>query len=299
MSKAGSLPSALNQFTPAPLGPGKRARVVSPPNTTGSSPGTQRHVTLHCRQRTEFLSGCGPRHVLQTGSSAHSAQSMFSSCTPMAPPAALQTVSRSSSVPYTPIARSIGSLATNPPTRDITDLTPPRLSTPTCTVQEAASPQSVAAALERMLSVTDRPARTKSVPSGVPHSSVGLLQSPTTTKPHSLAAQFQHHARDSAPTPHSTPSKPSLPSQSLSALASTDDAGPKDSMLRNRGPRTTSTTTYATPTPGARSHAFAVPPLPVSSATVHTITALLPGICLLYTSPSPRDRTRSRMPSSA
>ena len=26
---------------------------------------------------------------------------------------------------------------------------------------------------------------------------------------------------------------------------------------------------------------------------------LLPGVCLLYTSPSPRDRTRSRMPSSA
>ena len=26
---------------------------------------------------------------------------------------------------------------------------------------------------------------------------------------------------------------------------------------------------------------------------------LLPGPCLLYTSPSPRDRTRSRMPSSA
>ena len=25
----------------------------------------------------------------------------------------------------------------------------------------------------------------------------------------------------------------------------------------------------------------------------------VPGICLLYTSPSPRDRTRSRMPSSA
>ena len=25
----------------------------------------------------------------------------------------------------------------------------------------------------------------------------------------------------------------------------------------------------------------------------------MPGICLLYTSPSPRDRTRSRMPSSA
>ena len=25
----------------------------------------------------------------------------------------------------------------------------------------------------------------------------------------------------------------------------------------------------------------------------------LPGVCLLYTSPSPRDRTRSRMPSSA
>ena len=26
---------------------------------------------------------------------------------------------------------------------------------------------------------------------------------------------------------------------------------------------------------------------------------VLPGVCLLYTSPSPRDRTRSRMPSSA
>ena len=29
------------------------------------------------------------------------------------------------------------------------------------------------------------------------------------------------------------------------------------------------------------------------------ITDFLPSLCLLYTSPSPRDRTRSRMPSSA
>ena len=35
-------------------------------------------------------------------------------------------------------------------------------------------------------------------------------------------------------------------------------------------------------------------------ATIAAIsTALLAGTCLLYTSPSPRDRTRSRMPSSA
>ena len=36
----------------------------------------------------------------------------------------------------------------------------------------------------------------------------------------------------------------------------------------------------------------------VASAT-GLIVAMLSGICLLYTSPSPRDRTRSRMPSSA
>ena len=29
------------------------------------------------------------------------------------------------------------------------------------------------------------------------------------------------------------------------------------------------------------------------------LDVMMPGICLLYTSPSPRDRTRSRMPSSA
>ena len=34
----------------------------------------------------------------------------------------------------------------------------------------------------------------------------------------------------------------------------------------------------------------------LGDAMSHTI---LPGVCLLYTSPSPRDRTRSRMPSSA
>ena len=32
---------------------------------------------------------------------------------------------------------------------------------------------------------------------------------------------------------------------------------------------------------------------------VHVAKAVQVGICLLYTSPSPRDRTRSRMPSSA
>ena len=38
-----------------------------------------------------------------------------------------------------------------------------------------------------------------------------------------------------------------------------------------------------------------------NSNTVHTRTSLIypSGACLLYTSPSPRDRTRSRMPSSA
>ena len=39
-------------------------------------------------------------------------------------------------------------------------------------------------------------------------------------------------------------------------------------------------------------------PVIVSSAWFFGISALLV-ICLLYTSPSPRDRTRSRMPSSA
>ena len=38
--------------------------------------------------------------------------------------------------------------------------------------------------------------------------------------------------------------------------------------------------------------------LPWWDHTMH-VCARLPGICLLYTSPSPRDRTRSRMPSSA
>ena len=37
---------------------------------------------------------------------------------------------------------------------------------------------------------------------------------------------------------------------------------------------------------------------PAKSQLVHEVDAL-GGICLLYTSPSPRDRTRSRMPSSA
>ena len=31
----------------------------------------------------------------------------------------------------------------------------------------------------------------------------------------------------------------------------------------------------------------------------HSLLAQFPNVCLLYTSPSPRDRTRSRMPSSA
>ena len=35
-----------------------------------------------------------------------------------------------------------------------------------------------------------------------------------------------------------------------------------------------------------------------SYGTVDELNAIL-GVCLLYTSPSPRDRTRSRMPSSA
>ena len=36
-----------------------------------------------------------------------------------------------------------------------------------------------------------------------------------------------------------------------------------------------------------------------AGATRQSLKALKPGACLLYTSPSPRDRTRSRMPSSA
>ena len=35
------------------------------------------------------------------------------------------------------------------------------------------------------------------------------------------------------------------------------------------------------------------------SAPVSRLNTLLPWICLLYTSPSPRDRQKSRMPSSA
>ena len=38
---------------------------------------------------------------------------------------------------------------------------------------------------------------------------------------------------------------------------------------------------------------------PQGLAGVLLLLAVLPDICLLYTSPSPRDRTRSRMPSSA
>ena len=34
-------------------------------------------------------------------------------------------------------------------------------------------------------------------------------------------------------------------------------------------------------------------------AGIDTTTGFVPYVCLLYTSPSPRDRTRSRMPSSA
>ena len=37
----------------------------------------------------------------------------------------------------------------------------------------------------------------------------------------------------------------------------------------------------------------------VWALSIHTVTAFLISTCLLYTSPSPRDRTRSRMPSSA
>ena len=37
----------------------------------------------------------------------------------------------------------------------------------------------------------------------------------------------------------------------------------------------------------------------VEGAVITTIEGLSPTSCLLYTSPSPRDRTRSRMPSSA
>ena len=42
------------------------------------------------------------------------------------------------------------------------------------------------------------------------------------------------------------------------------------------------------------------PPEILENRSVKTIAFYLPSIfCLLYTSPSPRDRTRSRMPSSA
>ena len=43
----------------------------------------------------------------------------------------------------------------------------------------------------------------------------------------------------------------------------------------------------------------AAAPAPVMPASVAPASAVLRGTCLLYTSPSPRDRTRSRMPSSA
>jgi len=39
--------------------------------------------------------------------------------------------------------------------------------------------------------------------------------------------------------------------------------------------------------------------LPEMLSTVAPVRAVFPFTCLLYTSPSPRDRTRSRMPSSA
>ena len=40
-------------------------------------------------------------------------------------------------------------------------------------------------------------------------------------------------------------------------------------------------------------------PLPTTPVTFSALLRRLDEACLLYTSPSPRDRTRSRMPSSA
>ena len=48
-----------------------------------------------------------------------------------------------------------------------------------------------------------------------------------------------------------------------------------------------------------RGDAVAVLPWHVESDTVILIEQFRPGACLLYTSPSPRDTRRSRMPSSA
>ena len=55
------------------------------------------------------------------------------------------------------------------------------------------------------------------------------------------------------------------------------------------GPNTAGPNTAVQPTTGVHSP---VQPLPSSVEEMHKV-------CLLYTSPSPRDRTRSRMPSSA
>lgn len=275
---AGKLPS-VDQFTPGPLPGEKRARVVSPPKTAAGT-GTPAHKLLagnHPRRRTVSSSG-GPGKLLQAhATAAHSVQSMFSSDTPMAPPGSL-TVNRNSCVPYTPIAGSVGSLAsTNPPTKDITALTPPRLIIPTyASVPEAASPQSVAAALERMLSVTDKPVSTKSLPSPAPFLAAGLLQSPPNTrKLHSMSSQFHQHGSDSAPTPCSTPSKPSLPHASSSALATSaaaSNASAGCSMMHDRAHRATSATTCATAVSGSALSAFAAPCLPVFSASVRAST---------------------------
>ena len=39
--------------------------------------------------------------------------------------------------------------------------------------------------------------------------------------------------------------------------------------------------------------------MPLAAADGQSVDDLLPDLCLLYTSPSPRDRQKSRMPSSA
>ena len=44
---------------------------------------------------------------------------------------------------------------------------------------------------------------------------------------------------------------------------------------------------------------WSLPPVNIAGGTRHPISIVMDRICLLYTSPSPRDRTRYRMPSFA
>ena len=62
---------------------------------------------------------------------------------------------------------------------------------------------------------------------------------------------------------------------------------------------TACTTMEAAPAPVAAAADRMVSPILTSPEAVDTLTHAQPQVCLLYTSPSPRDKSSSRMPSSA